>query len=209
MGAAHFHRGLQELFLIQAEFTAYVAHAPRGGGADKFGENVLDADVFVAQTLGQFLGQGQAFAQTLRNADALPFHARTAHAGPLVQGLFQRVGHRRGPHPHTFHDTGHQAVFLPQQSEGHVLHVHFLMPARHGDILRVAQRFLGFYRQFVDVHRPLLGRLRAHAAEPRCARPSSFQARIVAVCIRTPHKLGYGYAPMGRLSGSYARDSVG
>ena len=138
MRAAHFHGRLQKLFLTHAVLTADIAECPGRRGADQFGKNMLHADVFIAQTPGQFFRQSKTFGQTLGDADALPFHTGATYAGTPAESLFQRGGKSSGGKPHALHNARHEAVFLAQQRQRHMLDVHFLMFAGVRKVLSLA-----------------------------------------------------------------------
>ena len=152
MRAAHGHHGFGKLCGGQSGVGGHLTEAGRGGFAQKFRENVLHADVFVTQPLGEGLGVGDGLGDPLRNGDRAHLRARPAHGRTLLERGLQRRDQRLGGDARAFEHAGDKAVFLIHQCERQMFGVHFLMTVLGGEPLRRGQRFTGFFGKSVYIH---------------------------------------------------------
>ena len=114
-------------------------------------EQVLDGDVFVAKRLRPFFGVGQDFGQILREVDAvLVVAARDPRL--TLQKLIEPGAQSRRVGAELFEDRWDQSVLLREQGERQMLDVDFLVAVADGQVLGFGQGFLGFLRQFIEVH---------------------------------------------------------
>ena len=147
--ATHFGERFEKLVAAQVEALEDLSNG-RAARLIEHGEHeMLDADIFVLETLGFVLRLDEQLVQALRDVKPLTRRRVAAHAREPVQLLFdlrlEQV--RRGFG--LLEQPRDQSAFLLQQRQRDVLHIDGLMLAARGDVLRIRDRALGFLRKLV------------------------------------------------------------
>ena len=114
---------------------------------------MFDADVFVLEFFGFIKGSDQQFIETLGNINTLVGRCIAGDTRDPIQTLLnfclQQVRRNAG----LFHQARYKTLLLFQQSKGKMFDIYCLMLMTCANCLRLRQRGLGFFREFVQVHK--------------------------------------------------------
>ena len=150
--AAHLRERLEKLVAADVERLENLADAGGGRLVEHGQHQVFDADVFVLEFLRFVLRFDQELVQALSDVEALAGGGVAGNTRDAVEFLFDLGLEQVGCDFCLFEQARHKSAFLFEQREHEVLDIDRLMLVARGDVLRLRQRSLGFFGEFVQVH---------------------------------------------------------
>ena len=145
--ASHLGKHLQKTLPGNVIHPEDLLHSPVGL-LQKTQEQVLHGDILISHGLCLILGIYQHLVAVLGQIDLTALHLRET-----VDRLLHLIHKLLSLNSHHIDELQDQAVIQPQQRQEQMLLINLLVAEFISQLLRILNRFHGFLRKFVDIHK--------------------------------------------------------